>query len=280
MSGFVEQLRCRGRGAVPLTLEITPPRAARPEILRRRARLLGSRAAAVNAIQRPDRMTSLEASIRLKATGLDPVWHLATRGRGGAEVRTEIEAAADAGLDLALCIRGDHAAADEIDTPRVRDAVSWVREAIPTAGIGVTLNPYGPRDRVLANLVRKLEAGADFVQTQPVFSPEPLRPFAEALRRRVPGVRLVPMVMPLVTLRAAEHLRKRLGLPLPVALLRALETGGEDAGWRAFEDTLVSLRESGLADGFAIMTLETDPPARFQARLVRVFDRVLPREGR
>lgn len=265
--------------SIPLTLEVTPPRASRPDILMRRAGLLGPRARAINAIQRPDRMSSLEASIRLRAGGREPVWHLATRGRAGAEVRTEIDVAAEAGLGRVLCIRGDHAAPDEPDTPRVREAVAWVRETLPVARIGATLNPYGPYHRVLANLLRKLEAGADFVQTQPVFSPASLESFAEAIQRRFPEVGLVPMVMPLVTPRAAEGLRKRLGLPLPAGLLRALASDGEEGGWLAFEAALGSLRDSGFARGLAVMTLETDPPAPFRARLVRVFDSVLPREG-
>ncbi|MEJ5221060.1 MAG: hypothetical protein WHT63_03510 [Tepidiforma sp.] len=73
-------------GEFAVALEITPPQRHLPKVLLRRARLLGDAADAVNVIQRPDRQSSLEASLELLAAGIDPVWHLAARGETRASV--------------------------------------------------------------------------------------------------------------------------------------------------------------------------------------------------
>jgi 5,10-methylenetetrahydrofolate reductase len=57
----------------------------------------------------------------------------------------------------------------------------------------------------------KLRAGASFVQSQPVFSIEGYRELAEEVKSRVPGTLLVPMLMPLVSVDAAERGSARTG---------------------------------------------------------------------
>jgi 5,10-methylenetetrahydrofolate reductase len=246
-----------------VALEITPPREHKPELLLRRAQLLGPAARTIHVIQRPGRLTSLAASIELERAGLSAVWHVTNRGRSQAEIEREISLAAQAGLRAALVVRGEAGSADHADTPTLRAVVARVRSALPAARIGVTLNPYLDAERALANLWPKLEAGAAFIQTQPVFAAASLRSVGERIRARAPGVAILPLVIPLVSATAAEKLAKRLRLPLPDPLLVRLARGGESAGWNLFAETLLELRTSGLADGVAVMTQEMDPPAAF-----------------
>jgi len=267
---FFDQLR---RGERAVTLEITPPRKRLDEVLLRRARLLGERADAVNVIQRSGRLSSLDASMSLLEAGLEPVWHLVTRGRTRAEVEAEIASAAGAGLPAALCVRGDHSARDRPDTPKLRDAIAQVHAAMPGACIGATVNQYGPRERVLRNLWLKLEAGASFVQTQPVLDVGALAPLVEAIRREFPATFVVPMVMPLASREHAERIAERLGIPLPPGQLGRLDAEGPLAGWTVFEDTVRSLRAEGLADGLALMTPQMDPPPEAADRIAGVLAR-------
>jgi len=83
VTGFAAKLAA---GAFPLALEITPPRKPLAEILLRRARGLGSRADAINVIQRPGRVPSVDASAELLEAGFEPVWHLVDRGRSRADL--------------------------------------------------------------------------------------------------------------------------------------------------------------------------------------------------
>ena len=61
MSAFAERL---SRGGFAVALEITPPKKRLEEVLLRRARLLPG-VDAINVIQRPDRLSSLDASLLL-----------------------------------------------------------------------------------------------------------------------------------------------------------------------------------------------------------------------
>lgn len=250
-----------------VALEITPPREARPEILLRRAQLLGERAAAVHVIQRRERQPSVAAAGELAQRGIAAVWHLVSRGRTAAELEREIAQAARLGLRAALVVRGEAGPPEPAPAPPLAQLVRDVCAAIPGARVGVTATPYGPRERMLARLWPKLDAGAAFVQTQPVFELAALAPLAETLRRRAPRVEIVPMLIPLLSSAAAEALSQRLRIPVPEALLRRLESGGEVAGWSALASLARALTHSGLADSLAVMTLDADPPKPFGERL-------------
>jgi 5,10-methylenetetrahydrofolate reductase len=254
-----------------VALEITPPRDRSPEVLLRRARLLGAAAATIHVIQRSGRLTSLEASIALERAGVAAVWHVTNRGRSRAEIEAEIARAAQAGLRAALVVRGEADSADREDTPALRTVVARIRSDLPAARIGVTLNPYLNADRALANLWPKLEAGATFIQTQPVFAASTLSSVVERIRLRAPGVAILPMVIPLLSAAAAEKLALRLRLQLPEAFVSRLARAEDAAGWALFAQTLLELRTSDLADGFAVMTQEMDPSAAFGEQIQRAL---------
>lgn len=253
-------------GQFPVALEITPPRKPRPRVLLRRAHLLGDAADAINVIQRPDRQSSLDASLELVANGIEPVWHLTVRGRSRDQIAADIGRARDGGIRQILCVRGDTPGTHD-GGPTIRDAVAMVTQAIPGALVGATLNQYRASPTALRNLAAKLEAGAAYVQTQPVFD---VPTFVAAARRVLavaPGVRIVPMVMPLLSSDAMDRIGERLQIPFPDELRRRIASGPA-AAWGAFADLLSELRATGLAHGLAVMTFETDPPAEDGARIV------------
>lgn len=264
---FAEALR---GGQFPVALEITPPQTPLPAVLLRRASLLGDAVKTVNVIQRPGRQSSLDASLALLGGAFEPVWHLVTRGASRADLRAQMEAAAAGGVRQLLCIRGDHAGADSADTPTIREAVAMAHGLMPGATIGATLNQYVTDSAsALRNLWPKLQAGASYVQTQPVFDIEALRPAAERLKGAHPGTAVVAMVMPLLTLGAAEKLELRIGMRLPERLRRRLATGRLEDAWAAFEETLAALSQSPLVDAIAVMTLEMDAPEGMGSRIVQ-----------
>jgi 5,10-methylenetetrahydrofolate reductase len=266
---LAEALRRRG---FPVVLEITPPREPRFPVLLRRARLLGDRAAAVHVIQREKRQASLDACIELWEAGIEPVWHLATRGRSRTAIAADLERVRRAGIPNLLCLRGDHPAVDRVDTPPIREVVERARSLLPHALIGATLNPYGERQAVLRNLLDKLAAGARYVVTQPLFDLAPLLPFAERIRERSPKTRIAAMTLPLVGRDQAQRIASRLGIPLPHRGFSSADDGG---GWRSFEAFLCELRESWAVDAVVLMTLALDPPPEFVSRVQAAIARAL-----
>ena len=266
---FAEALHGR---RFPVALEITPPQTPLPGVLLRRAGLLGEAISAVNVIQRPGRQSSLEASLHLSGGRFEPVWHLVTRGASRDAVRAQMETAAAGGIRQLLCIRGDHAGGDIADTPSIREAVAMARDLMLGATIGATLNQYAP-DPVAAmrNLLPKLKAGASYVQTQPVFDLETLRPAAEAVKDSAPETAVVAMVMPVLTSAAAEKLEARIGMRLPERVRSRLASGRPEDAWAAFDETLATLVASQLVDGIALMTLEMDAPEGIGPRIVQAL---------
>jgi 5,10-methylenetetrahydrofolate reductase len=241
---------------LPVAVEITPPRVSRPDILRRRAMLLGHAPDAVNVIQRPDRQSSLDASCELKAAGFEPVLHLVARGTSEAALESALERACASTIQNVLCILGD---LQDGPALRVKDLVAASVRSLPGAIVGATLNQYGDRpDRAIANLLGKLEAGATFVETQPVFDLRVLEPFVEQARKERPGTRFVAMVMPITSPDGLRRMEARLRINAPGDYAREVAVGTESA-WHAFARLVSDLRRSGLVDGIALMTPDMDP---------------------
>lgn len=255
-----------------MALEILPPKRPLPKVLVRRARLLEVLPQAINVIQRPGRQSSLEASLFLASEGIEPAWHLVTRGRPKADIARDLEAASAGGIHQVLCILGDHQGAEVPDAITIRDAVAMARDLLPGALVGATLNQYGTdQDAVLRNLLPKLRAGASYVQTQPVFEPSRLEPFAAAIAGEAEDTRIIAMAMPLLTLQAAERLEERLGVRLPEGVRELLAAGDERLAWDAFRNTIEQLVAAPFIDGVAIMTFEGDAPAETGARIAAVL---------
>lgn len=254
-------------GSFAVALEITPPQRSLPKVLLRRAAFLGELPTAINVIQRPGRQSSLEASCALKEAGLEPVWHLVTRGREASSVAAELAVAREANVTQVLCILGDHSAEPAAKPLSVRDAVKMVASELPGALTGATLNQYGEdQAAALRNLIPKLQAGASYIQTQPVFEPDALEPFVERIRSDAPTAHLVGMVMPLLSADAATKMEARLRIALPEALKRAIAES-EESAWAAFEANVARIARSGLFAGVAVMTFEMDPAPEVALRV-------------
>ena len=259
---------CLEVGKFAVALEITPPQTPLTRVLMRRAALLGEMAHGINVIQRPGRQSSLDACFELIAAGMHPTWHLVTRGSRREEVEAELRRAAAGGVRQVLVIRGDHEGADSPDTPTIREVVQMACDAIPGAVVGATLNQYAADSgAVLRNLLPKLRAGASYVQTQPVFDVERLRPLAEAVKRAFPATKVIAMAMPLLSVEQATKIEARVGVQLPGTFVARLRDGGEDAAWAMFAETLSALVTCGFVDGVAIMTFGTDAPPEVGDRI-------------
>ena len=257
-------------GAFPVSLEITPPRTAKPAVLLRRARLLEACTLTVNVIQRPERQSSLEAALELRREGLEPIWHLATGGRTGEGIAADIERAREAGIGHVLCLRGDHAA--ESPGPPVPEAIGIVREQAPEMAVGAALDQYHGSERADRLLAAKLHAGATSVWTQPVFELDPLLRSAEFVKGQRSDAHVVAMAMPLLTEESLDAISERLRIPAPEALRKRIAAGEEEA-WRAFEETLGSLAGTDLVDAVAIMTYRADPPEGTGERIIAGLQR-------
>lgn len=198
---------CRSARPV-VTVEVAPPDSADPAALLARAAHFEGLADAINITDGAGgncHMSSVAASAILVAGGLTPVYQVACRDRNRIAIQGDILGAAALGVRNILCLTGDHVS--QGDHPQAKpvfdlDAVSLLGiaremrdrgtfasgralETPPRLFLGATVNPFVPpyRDRI-ANLEKKIDAGARFVQTQFCFDVAMLEAFMREVRTR------------------------------------------------------------------------------------------------
>jgi len=205
---LLERVLAGGHFAV--TVEVGPPRGPDPEAVRRKAELVRGIADAYNVTDNQTavvRMSSIAAAKILLEEGLEPVMQMTCRDRNRIAMQADLLGAWALGLRNCLCISGDHQKAGgggklhghpgsknvyDIDSIQLvsilrclrDDAVQEGGDSIEPAApffIGAAWTPLGaPEEFRTARLAMKIEAGADFIQTQAVFD---VARFAEAVRK-------------------------------------------------------------------------------------------------
>ncbi|HWR41226.1 MAG TPA: methylenetetrahydrofolate reductase [Patescibacteria group bacterium] len=114
-----------------------------------------------------------------------------------------------------------------------KDAIGEEIKGKTSFAIGATANPGAVNlETEIGNMTKKVEAGADFFQTQPVYDVEQALAFLASARRL--GKPILLGIMPLKSLKMAEFVNKNVaGVTVPDAILAELsqgKTGFEVAG--------------------------------------------------
>jgi methionine synthase / methylenetetrahydrofolate reductase(NADPH) len=264
------------RGDFVTAVELLPPLGWDPSALLewgRRAREAGADAVTVVESNRGRRrMSSVPAGILLAREGeVEVVVHYTCRDRNMLRMISDLLGAAAAGIRNVLVVSGDlvptgpypdHTAIFDIDAIGLTNVLDHLNRGRDPGGhvvdpptrfvVGVALNQgAADGDRERSRLRWKVEAGADFVVTQPVFhGPDLLRFLDEAggVLDRDDGNR-VPVLAglwPLSSLREAEYLANEVpGVAVPESVLRRMadaDTRGEeearDEGLRILDEVL------------------------------------------
>jgi homocysteine S-methyltransferase len=252
------------RGEFITTVEIVPPKGVDPGPMFDQCRAL--KAAGVDAVNVPDgpraqsRMGALLSGLMIeREVGLESVVHYACRDRNLLGMLSDLLGAAAAGLRNLLLVTGDPpkmgpypdaTAVFDIDAIGLTNLVARLNHGLdpghnpigaPTSFvIGVGVNPAAPDfERELRRLHWKVDAGAEFAITQPVFDLEQLDRFLKQVESfRLP---IIGGIWPLVSLRNAEFLANEVpGVTVPEEILRRMRRASERG------------REEGLAEGVAI----------------------------
>jgi methionine synthase I (cobalamin-dependent)/5,10-methylenetetrahydrofolate reductase len=252
------------RGDFVSTVEIVPPRGTDPTQMLEAVRAL--KAAGVDAVNVPDgpraqsRMGALLTSLLIeREIGLETVTHYCCRDRNLLSMLSDLLGAAAHGLRNLLLITGDPpkmgpypeaTAVFDIDAIGLTNLVARLNHGLDPGGnaigrptsfvIGVGVNPAAvDPERELKRFAWKVEAGAEFAITQPVFDPEQFDRFLKRIAAsRIP---VVAGIWPLVSLRNAEFLANEVpGVTVPDAVLARMRAA-QDKG-----------KEAALAEGVAI----------------------------
>ena len=249
------------------TVEIVPPKGIDPAPMFAQVRQLKD--AGVDAVNVPDgpraqsRMGALLSGLLIqREVGIEAVVHYACRDRNLLGMLSDLLGAAASGLDNLLLITGDPpkmgpypdaTAVFDIDSIGLTNLVSRLNRGLDPGGnplggattfvIGVGVNPAAPDlERELKRFAWKVEAGAEYAVTQPVFDLAQLDRF---LARVEPfGIPIVAGIWPLVSLRNAEFLANEVpGISVPDAVLDRMRKASAQGKEAALAEGVTIARE-------------------------------------
>ena len=253
----LERVLRLGRFAV--TAELNPPDSADPQSVYRRALVLAEVCDAINATDASGanvHMSSVGMCAVLTHAGYEPVMQVSCRDRNRIAIQGDLLGAAAMGARNVLCLTGDGVQAG--DQPEAKpvfdlDSISLLRtacilrdkgqflsgrklEAPPRLFLGAAENPFAPpHDFRPLRLGKKIEAGADFIQTQYCFDVPRLREFMARVRDLGLHERAFILigVGPLRSAKAAEWMRAHVpGVVIPDEIIRRLKGAPAGRQWQ------------------------------------------------
>ena len=231
------------RGEWVTLVEIVPPRGFDCSKEMAGAELLARRG--VDAINVPDsprasaRMSAMSLCVQIQTkVGVETVLHYTCRDRNLLSIQSDLLGAASIGLKNILCLTGDPpkmgagpdaTAVFDVDAIGLTRIVQGLNHGLdiargPVGGgstgftISVAANPGVPDiDHEIRRFAYKVEAGAEFAITQPVFDMRLLEEFL----RRVEGFRIpvIAGIWPLTSLKNATFMRDELKVSMPEEIL-------------------------------------------------------------
>jgi methylenetetrahydrofolate reductase (NADPH) len=278
--------RALAEGRFAITSELGPPKHAGAEAVAVKAQVLGPVCDAVNVTDNQtaqSRMCPLAAGRLALEHGAEPVMQLTVRDRNRMAITSDLLGASALGLHNTLSMTGDPmkignhpeaATVNDIDTLGLlnlqrslregrffNDAAEQLAGEAPHLVIGATANPLAPDPDVEISKIRaKMEAGADFFQTQLTYAPERLDAFLERLRASdLPSwPRLLIGVGPFKHLRMAIHMRDKVwGVEVPEELIQRMEGAADEGeeGKRICVEIVQRLRETDGVAGCHVMAV-------------------------
>ncbi len=244
-------------GKFVITAEITPPLGTSTCLLIRNIELLKDLVSAINftdSASASPRMSSIACSSFASTMGADPVLQIAARDKTRIGLQSDIVGANQLGIHNVLCITGDHARIGPSPTSNTNildiDAVQmlWILRKIrdesvyldgrkmkspPRLFLGAAASPFASEPKYQAiREQKKVNAGAQFFQTNLIFDPDRLDAWLEEIYKRgfLDKVYILAGVSPVKSLKMAEHLQYKVpGVNIPKTIMSRFEkTSAED----------------------------------------------------
>jgi homocysteine S-methyltransferase len=288
------------RGEFVTMVEIVSPRGYSAQKEVDGAAMLG--AAGVHIINVPD---SPRASARMSAqalclhmqrdAGIETLLHYTCRDRNVLSMQSDLLGAASLGLKNILCVTGDPpklgnypdaTAVFDVDSIGLVNLVHNLNDGLDLGGnsigestgftIGCAANPGVPDlEQELRRFAYKVEAGAEFAVTQPVFDLRLLELFLQRIEQfRIP---VIAGIWPLTSVRNAEFMKNDLRVSMPDEIMQRMQRVSDSPeaaraeGVAIAQDMLSHVR--GSVQGVQVSA----PFGRYQAAL-DVLTALSPRE--
>ena len=291
-------------GLFAVTAELNPPDTADSHAVYDAALVLAEVADAINATDASGanvHMSSLGVCALLVRAGYEAVLQMSCRDRNRIALQGDLLGAAALGVKNVLCLTGDDVTAG--DQPEARrvfdfDSIQLLRTATilrdrgvflsgrkltvpPRLFLGAAENPFAPPlewrpDR----LAKKVEAGADFVQTQFVFDVSIFGRFMARVRDLGlhERVYILAGVGPLRSPKAAEFMRTRVpGVYVPDAIVARLnktpKPRWQEEGMQICVEIIEQVRQIAGVAGVHVMAYRQEEMVAEIIRRAKLFPR-------
>jgi methylenetetrahydrofolate reductase (NADPH) len=278
--GRLEKLLRAGEFAV--TAELSPPDSSDPQEVFEKARIFHGSVDAMNATDGSGancHMSSVAVCAILRRANYSVVMQVSCRDRNRIAIQGDVLGAAAIGVASILCLTGDGVQAG--DHPQAKPVfdlesitlLSMLRRMRdesrfqsgrkitqpPRVFLGAAANPFmPPHDFRPIRLAKKIEAGAQFIQTQYCFDVERLKQFMSRVRDL--GLREKAFILvgvgPLASARAAEWIRQNVpGVYIPDTIIHRLAGSGnqKQEGKRICIELIQQVREIEGVSGVHVM---------------------------
>ncbi len=236
-------------GAFAVTAEIAPPDSADPHEVYQRAAVFDGYVDAINATDGSGancHMSSVGMCSLLTRCGYSMVMQISCRDKNRIAMQGDVLGASAMGVSNILCLTGDGVqGGDHPDAKPVFDmdcmtSLQMIRgmrdeskflsgrklSSPPQVFIGAAANPFAPPfDFRPIRLQKKIDAGAQFVQTQYCFDIDMLKQYMSRVRDLGlhEKVFILPGVGPLASAKSAEWIRKNVaGVHIPDSVIKRL----------------------------------------------------------
>jgi methylenetetrahydrofolate reductase (NADPH) len=274
-------------GHFGVTSECGPPRGSDPEVIRKKGEMLKGYVDAINVTDNQTsvvRTSSLAACIHLKLIGLEPVLQMVTRDRNRIAIQSDILGAASFDIHNMLCLSGDHQSfgdnpqgqnVHDLDSMQLIQTVRKMRDEgkflggdeikrPPKMFVGAAENPFAdPFEIRVIRLGKKIEAGAEFIQTQCIYNLDKFEEWIRQARDRglTEKVYIMAGITPLKSVGMAKYMKNRVpGMDVPDDVVKRMADTPKDKqaeeGIKICIETIQRLKECKGVSGFHIMAIE------------------------
>ncbi|MEM2839308.1 MAG: methylenetetrahydrofolate reductase [Thermoplasmata archaeon] len=237
-------------GKFAVTAEIGPPRGADPEHMIKLARDLKGSADAFNLTDNQTaivRLSSIASAVILMREGLEPVIQMTCRDRNRIALQSDLLGASAIGIRNVLCLTGDHHTfGNEKSAKGVfdLDSISLLRtfrnmrdsrkqlsgeeiESPPVVYLGAAENPFAtPYEFRALRLQKKVDAGAQFIQTQAIFDLDWFEKWMAEVRKLGlhERVHILGGVIPSKSLGAVRYMKNKVpGMKVPDSIVSRMK---------------------------------------------------------
>ncbi len=274
-------------GQMAVTSECGPPRGSDPEAITKKAELIKDHVDAINITDNQTsvtRLCSLAACIRIKLMGLEPVLQMVTRDRNRIALQSDILGAASYDIANILCLSGDHQSfgdcaqgqnVHDLDSMQLVQTVRHMRDEgkflggddikrPPQMFVGAAANPFAdPFEIRVPRLAKKINAGAEFIQTQCIYNLDKFEEWMKLARDRGlhEKVYILAGMTPMKSAGMAKYMKNRVpGMDVPDELVKRLsDTPKEkqaEEGIKICIEDMQRLKEVEGVSGFHVMAIE------------------------